>query len=533
MPTARFHMLEVLEVKDVCATTSNAMSMAQNITGEVFDCVDLFCEPDSLDLLHVIIPDTNEPYPLYTMYKDTPNYVRKPVQTVFNAAPWIPILFDMINYCYYCNHPARKEFYGLITEYQCPYFWHHSKTYGRDGKNTKENPTLLSTMHESYINRKRSKLGDRNPTQSMSDFLFLTSLRTQDKDEIGEETRGDFPYFVFCSSQNMFSVFCDPYQWFVTPCYAAWLIIDIIIRVSLLATIYIVLIIPRVSYYYKTNEKFPGFIKDYVFDLKNQCIFFTTISIFFVMLEDIREYNVSQTWFISTGGIWRIITIASSVLGFGVLMVLWSHIYHSTNSMDGGEKLNKWNRLLMIFFYASCAAAILVCMIMIIVLTIKFPERKYEMYAYLHIVVIGYMVVLQLGFFVYGIRMFYILKKSSDTIKFYKVKFTKFMMVILALFFQCSVWLAIVAVEYSNYAGRMGLFIHLWKAQLLDISLLIMYPVLIYMLFEPKKFWDFGPYLKIKLAITKPYKKPVGVHEATSTDDLQTDYTTMTDYEAE
>jgi hypothetical protein len=520
VPIARFHINSVLEVRDLCSTVTNMIGVAQNATVTNFTCIDYFCSGSSPNLISLVLDSRA----VLDLYIDNPKYIRKPVQNAPSLKDWIQPHFDMVNYCYYCNHSSRDQFHSLISNYSCPYFWHHSSAYGNDGKNKQENPTLLSSMHAEYIVRKQSQLANRDPMSNLTDFLYLTSLRTRDHDEISEENLREYPYFVYCSSWNMFAVYCDAFQWFVNPLYSAWIIIDVIVRLIILVIIFVVLTVPRIAHFARITSTRLLFVREVIFDLKNQCIFWTSIAIFAIIIEDIREYDVRQAWFMSTGGVWRIITVSSSLLGFGVLLILWSHIFHSSNSMDGGEKLNKWNRGLMIFLYGSVFIGFSLPVLLIIILSVVQPFLKFEMISYMFIFVIAFVLILEIGFFFYGLRMFHLLKRSSENVKFYKVKFTKFMMVMLVLLFHYLFWLSVVAVEYGRLAGRMGLFIHMWKAQFLDASLMIMYPVLIYMLYENKRFWEFGPYAKLRARLVQGKKK--GDYEMAE-DEAETNYVTM------
>jgi hypothetical protein len=513
--TSRYHINTIYEFRDICTTTPKMIQVASNWTGTNITCMNYFCQNFSSTLIHSVLTLQ----PVLNRYTKIPYFVRGPLQNGEPPKPWYQPHMDMTNYCYYCQHDERFDFLQKIQNYSCIYFWQHSKHYGDDGYNKKENPTLLSTMHTQYMEYRRDLLGTRDPTTNISDFLYLTKIRSTYHDEIGEEYRGEYPYFIFCSSYSMYAVYCDAYTWVGNPIrYDAYLLLDIIARIILIVITIVMVCIPRMAFFFK-KQNFKYAIKDLVLDLKNQCTFFMILGIFFIILEDIREFGTTDFGYVKTGGVWRIISIASTIASFGALMILWSHIYHSTKELDDGEKLNAWNRFLIIFWYGSMLLGLLVPILMTIILINS--SVKFETYSYTFILVIVYVTILIAGFSIYGMRMFYVLKRSSDSIRFHKLKFTKFMMIILVLLLHSLFWLCIQVVEYGNSSGKLGLFINLWRSQILDCSLMIMYPFMIYMLYESKKFWDFTPYSKIRhilISKIRIHKKPP------TSDDLETSY---------
>jgi hypothetical protein len=475
----RFHISDVYTSKELCSFTRTLISKAQNATNTVFTCVDYFSDAS---LIAQALPHIS--------------YTPLVYQGFGNAQPWWQPHFDIRNYCYYCDHATRDQFLTLVTNYSSPYFWKHSLSYGNDGANKFANPTFLSAIHESYVNSKRAQLQKRDPVNNVTDFLFLTALRNAGKDEIGEENREEYPYQIYCGSYNKFGVKCDAYVWLLNPVrYAVWPIIDYVVRVFIIILMVIFLWIPKINGHVKQHLKgvrtIPRFVWEVVTDLKILCIFFMTIGIPFVLIEDIGDFKTTQAVFQDIRGLFRIAGGLFTIMGFLTLLVFWSHIYHSSQAMDG-EKLNIWNKLALTFFYISSLLIALIAAILYAAL----PDQRMHVFIALMSIAVIYFFLLVVGFFIYGIRMFCMLRKSNN-VNFLKLKFTKFMMVIMVLFLHIIVWMIILTVEFS-VPGKTGLFTAIMRGPLMDLSLLLLYPFVIYMLFERPKFFAVGINAKIR-----------------------------------
>ncbi|KAL0478674.1 hypothetical protein AKO1_008266 [Acrasis kona] len=402
----------------------------------------------------------------------------------------------MVNYCTYCAYEERAQFLNLVNNYSCPYYWKHDPLYGQDGNNKVENPTLLTTLHGTYPLRRNI------PVNNSTDFLKLTAERIVTRGDVGERDRNEYPYLVYCSSKNMYGVKCDSYVWSLSQYrFGGHIIVNTIFRIILIIIVVVVVLYPRVIFFRRTSytlyinkpayKKFFYFIYRFTTDMKNQCCVFMIFSIFFIILEDCRDLSHTPYSYFTTGGLWRSISLMCVIVSLGSLMILWSHVYHSANAMDGGENFNLWNKLLVAFFYSSLGAAVLT---VIILQSIQNTFKKYGNYLYMYVTVIGYIFILILGFLIYGFRMYYMLKKSSDNVRFHKLKFTKFMMLILLLFMHLMFWMIIDMLHYTPLEGTMGIFMDLCRSQILDLSSVIMVPFVSYMIFESHKFWIVQPF---------------------------------------
>lgn len=243
-----------------------------------------------------------------------------------------------------------------------------------------------------------------------------------------------------------------------------------------------------------------------------------TLAIMFIILEDISDNKVAETTFDNIRGIFRILSVLCTTLGLLVLLVFWSHIYHSSSSMGDTDNLNIWNKVALGVFYLCVGTVTVISFILYLTIL----DRR-NLHRYLFLVAIIFYLLLFVGFFIYGLRMFYMLRKHNS-VNFLKLKFTKFMMVIMVLFLHFIAWMVIMMIEFGETAGKMGLFISLMRGPLLDLSCMLMYPLVLYMLFEKIKFWAFGPYEKTFQLVKKCFtrRKQDEVHVDTEYNLLET-----------
>ncbi len=480
----RFHIADTLTYKELCRDARALSLKVQNASRTTFTCLNYFSSESMIS----VIANAGIAYRPTTF---------QGVASVYIMTWWAPH-FDLMNYCYYCNHSTRDEFLQKVDNYEMKYFWKHSRNVGNDGSNSAENPTLMAKVHLQYINWFRDQpdrqgiLDGRDPQRNLTDFLLLTERRNFYRDEIGEENREEYHYNIFCSSWNLWGTKCDSYVWFWNPFrYSFWPIMDYINRIVLLIVTLVLLWIPRMNFHFRTYltdiRQTPRFLYELVADVKLHTVLFITIGIAFTIVEDSADFKTTQGAFHSWRGVFRVIGGASTSLAFLSLLVFWSHIYHSAQAM--GDRMNIWNKLTLGVFYASILVMLVVAAILYGVIADHRP------YLFLSLICFAcvYFLFLTFGFLIHGLRMFLMLKKSNQ-VNFLKLKFTKFMLLIIVLFIHYIGWSIVMAVEFA-IPGNMSLFIVLMRGPLMDVSSLILYPFVIYMLFEPGKFfviWPFG-----------------------------------------
>src|SRR3989338_5804882 len=102
--------------------------------------------------------------------------------------------------------------------------------------------------------------------------------------------------------------------------------------------------------------------------------------------------------------------------------------------------------------------------------------------------------------------MYCILRAVNSEVNFVKLKFTKFMMIIMVLFMNYICWMLIMAVE-TALPGHLTVFFALMKNPFTDFSSLLLYPFVIYILFDRQLFFEVKPFDLIRETFRKLKKK--------------------------
>jgi hypothetical protein len=113
--------------------------------------------------------------------------------------------------------------------------------------------------------------------------------------------------------------------------------------------------------------------------------------------------------------------------------------------------------------------------------------------------------ILVVGFLVYGTRMYCILRAVNSEVNFVKLKFTKFMIVIMVLFMNYISWMLIMAIE-TALPGHLTVFFALMKNPVMDLSSIILYPFVIYILFDRQLFYEFKPFGLVRDGIETAFR---------------------------
>ncbi len=477
----RFHIADVWNFKELCNYTLPIIQKLEALSKTPFTCSRFFRNESMINFM----TNTNISYRPVTYVAWQGVYIM----------PWWAPLFDIRNYCLYCRHNDRESFLKEVANNNLPYFWKHSRNMGNDGTNVDENPTILSKVHLQYIfwykdqKGRENDLVNKDPQRNLTHFLYLTKQRNAYKDEVAEQNREEYHYVIYCSTWNLWGTKCDSYVYlwqYVR--FAAWPIIDYVLRILLLVAIVLFNWIPRINNHARTHiRNVKGFFRfwyELVADIRMHTIVFMTIGIAFIIVEDSADFKTTQSAFHSWRGVFRVVSGAATAMGFLSLLVLWSHIYHSSQALSTDDKMNIWNKLTLLIFYLS---VVILCVISAILYQVLADYRNWIFVAVMCFAAV-FFTVLVVGFLVYGLRMYCMLRQSSE-VNFLKLKFTKFMMVVMFLFVHYAAWTMVMVAE-TAVPGRMSLFMVLFRGPISDLSCLLLYPIVIYIMFERQKFFD-------------------------------------------
>ncbi|KAL0477342.1 TOM1 [Acrasis kona] len=409
------------------------------------------------------------------------------------------------NFCLYCNHNTRAQFLQTLrtNSSQCPYFWKSQEDYCGKGLNY---PAVLP--HDTYNMMKRSVLyanfaARTDPKMAnirlnvFDDVLNLTVWRSKrPQDPEGEVSRGEFNYMCHCIDIQRLGSQCDGYTAFLIPFkYLALPFLTMFFRITLICIIVWLNYIPYIcrDFPLLKDKQIKKFIVAHLGDLKVHAVLYMIVAVFIGLFEEpaYLTLHLTDSPYAQLSGLFRSLQYALTGLCLGSLLVLWSQIYDNTKNMTSGVGLNVKNIVFLGAFYVVFILILLTAIVGISITSFitTLPRSRDILFGCLLGVAIAFMTLFALGFFVYGIRMFFVIKQIETGVKLWDKKFMKFMIVADVFFFNFCCWLIIVTIGTTD-ANMMGIFMSLFAVYLMDINLSFLYAVVIFLLYDPAFYWN-------------------------------------------
>lgn len=379
------------------------------------------------------------------------------------------------NYCYYCNHKTRQQFREALANGTCIYVWRHSNpTFCGSGDGINEVVAALDTRLGYSMNRAAlylnyaTKFNSNFTTFSVQNFtemLTLTVFRNARKDYEGELSRGENMYLCYCYTFGRLGSSCDGYTSFLIPFkYLALPYLTIFAKFFFFLVIAWLNLIPLfyrdASQYLKKNSvDVKKFLFTFFGDLKVQAVILMSIAVLIGILEEpaYLVLNDPNNHYPAINGLFRSLSYFLTGLCCGTLLVLWSHIYESTNNMSVAEGLSKKHKFALALLYLILGSIIFLAVVGIIAIAIAsvyvqgiFQVARGYLFTILLVIAIIFMLLFALGFLIYGINMFRVIKQIEVDVKVWDKKFMKFMIIADILFVNFCCWLLIVMVNDAS-----------------------------------------------------------------------------------
>jgi hypothetical protein len=217
---------------------------------------------------------------------------------------------------------------------------------------------------------------------------------------------------------------------------------------------------------------------------------YTLLSIICVALTEFL-YHISESAN-PASTVFSVISFITLGLALGHLLVFWSHIYESSKMLVTDDHLSLKSKLILASFYGTLILMFILGIIGIIVYNILETVNSstsflflvyYDMFLYL--VVITFILCFSVGFFLYGIRMYILLRKLSSDTSLFKMKMTRFLLLVVASFIHFGIWIIINAIHSTPWL-IFGSFLTMYLLYFLHLSMLAVYVSIAFVLFNAK-----------------------------------------------
>jgi hypothetical protein len=404
--------------------------------------------------------------------------------------------------CFFCNTIDRTQFRQLLANNSCPYFWQHDSEYCRDTANDVGENYISYGQYDVLSSKYYSYRKSLDPTLNlnlarMDDFLNLTVLRYQNNDHLGERSRGEYPYLCYCPSSDRYGVQCDAYTRIVYPFFNEVLpVMAFICKMMFGVMFFIIVVIPKVI---------TGVQKYVQYGKRMHLAIFTTlftnldcvggyVSLISIIINAVRD--IVQPYNPTAAGILNIISFVLLGISIQFLLVHWLHIYDSASEMMIDAPLNKKNKIIL--------AIMLILMGILLIFAIvgggvatglrtggysSTVANDYFTYFNMSLFLLAVAILggFAIGFLVYGLRMYRILKMVDNTVSLLKLRFTRLMIIVDVSFLHFMLWMIVLAIDYPMY-GFYGPFMSDYSFVFVYLSMFATFTAIATFLYSTEEF---------------------------------------------
>jgi hypothetical protein len=379
--------------------------------------------------------------------------------------------------------------------------WKHDPNYCYDTpRDVGENMVNKAGYHilgDRYLNYRRSiDPSLKLDLGKLDDLLNLTLIRAATDDHLTERQREEFPYLCYCPSDKRFGSQCDvtthillPFFNEVQP-YMAFAL-KMVFGVSFL---FIVVIPKHVGYVFDFKSQgfsTPKIIMQACFmQLDALASVATFVSIIFQAINDIIIPVLN-----AAAGVFNVLSYVLLGVCIVLLLVQWLHIYSCSSELMMKGRLSLKHRIILGVMLGMLAILVIIGVagqIAAASIAGRVPNTTYNAYndnfnmvLYLAAVVLlgGY----SIGFLVYGLLMYRILKSMSNDTSIFQLRFTRVMIMVDLSFLHFMYWLVVLAVDFPLFASY-GPFMSLYTNTFTFLSMFLTFTAVGYMLFNVKDF---------------------------------------------
>jgi hypothetical protein len=413
-----------------------------------------------------------------------------------------------ITHCYYCNTTDRQTFQQLLANNSCPYFWRHNPNMCREyATDTVENLTQMDWDMNQFVPYYlyRRSVDPTTPILDLTNFrdvLNLTVIRNIHNDYLGEIQRGEFGYLCYCPSFNRFGGQCDIYTRILVP-FSRELLPGLMCPFMFIFGFFFtfMVLIPIIRKHVRSCKAFNYHLGQLLqLTMNNMNLWaaiYTNLSIFCASFEKLMENFDAYPAGNTIDNIFSVLSFVFLALALAHLLALWSHIFDkSKNMMSSDTSLSIKNFIMLGVFYVVFLIILVIAIVGYIVYGALVasgvpPDQTGLLFDYFNIamflIAIVFMLVFAIGFLIYGIRMYIVLKSIIADTSLFGLKFTRFMIVVDVLFIHFMCWLIVITVNYSPVV-ILGPFMYLYVYHSMDISMFMVFGAIMNLLFIANDF---------------------------------------------
>ncbi len=400
--------------------------------------------------------------------------------------------------CYYCNTTDRKQFREKLSNNECPTYWKHDPNYCGQGDEMLVSYLLLESESYKYLDRVKQTNRSLNlDLSTVQGLMNLTIIRNQRQDHIGEAGRGELMYSCYCSATQRWGLQCDVWTNVMYPFYREVLPYIAISLKTLFALIYLILVLVPKNWASIARERsnhgqniVRALFRALVTQLDALASTITFASICFsIIVELVAIFN--QNLSLIFNGITYVLFGMCAIL----LLIQWAHIYDcSSELMMADSSLSKKNKAIMIIMIILLSLLLVTIIIGTIIGDVldRYTDVSadiiinYLRYFNSSLFILGVVITtgFMIGFLVYGLRMFLILR-AVNKVSLFQVKITRMMIIVDLSFLYFMIWMGLFSYTIINRDG-FGPFMSLFMSVFVDVSLFISFFSIGMLLFN----WD-------------------------------------------
>jgi hypothetical protein len=339
------------------------------------------------------------------------------------------------------------------------------------------------------VNSNLSKLS--SPPGDLSDFLNYTYARTVTLDYVNENQREDLFYLCAFMGTKMYAFVDDIWEREIIPFrYQGIWIIDIVLRVIIVACFIFLLWIPRVKYWIQKYKSMTvsltkkEWLLQAVSALHAQAMIADTISATLWSFEDYTYLDTTARVYRSGAGIFRLASMMMISFSTFLIIVSWAHVLHAFDAMNTQQVLSPR-------FIVAAAVVYVFHIVFGLVGGIAFlavgSSLKYYTAAICVLIGVALILTVITGFIFYGFRILWVLRASKTPIELLQLRVTRLVLMSNFCWSFIVVWLVILAVSYLAPTS-LYLFFNVYVYQFVDLSGYLAYAMHIVMFFRHDQF---------------------------------------------